>query len=116
MLQQERFKDLNLRRGQLSILNFSLHEEKQDLLPHLYHYLPKYTRPDGDQCNRYSGLRGVARIAAAMATDLAAPDGHKWPRCAVRTAPGEDVPIGGLHDSKDMSRALVGHGDAVRTC
>lgn len=56
-------------------------------------------------------LRVVTGIASTMATDLAAPDCHKRTRVAVGTAPCQDVPIGGLDDGKDVTRALVGHGD-----
>lgn len=52
----------------------------------------------------------VAGIASTMATDLAPPDRDKWTRVAVGAAPCQDVAIGGLHDGKDMSGALVGHG------
>lgn len=52
---------------------------------------------------------GVACIAATVATDLAAPDCHKGTRIAVRTAPGENIPIGSLDNGKNMTGALVGH-------
>lgn len=51
----------------------------------------------------------MARIAAAMATDLAAPDSNKRPGVAVRAPPGKDIAVGGLHNGKDMARALVSH-------
>lgn len=51
----------------------------------------------------------VASVAATMATGLAAPDGHEGTGVAVGTAPSQDITIGGLDDSKDMTGALVGH-------
>lgn len=51
----------------------------------------------------------MAGIAAAMTTDLAAPDGNKRPGVAVGASPGKDVAVCGLHDCKDMTRALIGH-------
>lgn len=51
----------------------------------------------------------MAGIAATVAADLAAPDGHEWTRAAVGAAPGQDVAVGGLHDGEHMPRALVGH-------
>lgn len=65
-------------------------------------------------CNhRHLRFSGVACVTATVATDLAAPDGHKRSRIAVGTAPGQDIPIGGLHDGEYMSGALIGHVDAV---
>lgn len=54
----------------------------------------------------------VAGIAARMAAELAAPDGHEGARVAVGAAPGEDVAIGGLHNGEDVAGALVCHGDS----
>ena len=65
---------------------------------------------------RHLRFSGVACVTATVATDLAAPDGHKRPRIAVGAAPSQDIPIGGLHDGEDMSRALVGHFDAISDC
>lgn len=45
----------------------------------------------------------VAGVAATVAADLAAPDGHEGTRVAVRTAPCQDVAIGGLDDGKDVT-------------
>lgn len=67
-----------------------------------------------DPCRLRFG--GVACVTATVATDLAAPDGHKRSRIAVGTAPGQDIPIGGLHDGEYMSGALVGHVGAVPDC
>ena len=44
-----------------------------------------------------------------MATDLAAPDGHKGARVAVGAAPRQDVAVGCLHNGEDVAGALVGH-------
>lgn len=51
----------------------------------------------------------MAVVAPAVVANLAAPNGHEWARIAVGATPGEDVPVGGLHNGEDMSRALVGH-------
>ncbi|KAJ5267250.1 hypothetical protein N7478_010058 [Penicillium angulare] len=54
----------------------------------------------------------VAGIAATIATDLAAPDGYEGARVAARAAPSQDVPVGGLDDYKNVTRALVCHYDS----
>jgi hypothetical protein len=53
---------------------------------------------------------GVTVIAAIVATDLTAPDGHKGARIAVGAAPGENVAVGPLHNGEDVPGALIGHG------
>lgn len=56
----------------------------------------------------------MASVAATMATGLAAPNGHKGTGVAIGTPPSQDVAISGLDDSKDVTRALVGHFEFKR--
>lgn len=52
----------------------------------------------------------MAAIAAAMSTDLAAPDSHEGARVTVGATPRQDVAISSLDDGKFVTGALVGHG------
>ena len=56
---------------------------------------------------------GVARVAATVVTDLAAPDGDKRTGVAVRASPGKDIPVCCLYNDENVTRALVGHFDAM---
>jgi hypothetical protein len=55
----------------------------------------------------------VAGIAATVATDLAAPDGHEGSGVAIRAPPCQDVAIRRLNDGEDVTGALVGHDGSI---
>jgi hypothetical protein len=56
----------------------------------------------------------VAGITTTMATGLAAPDSDERTGVAIGTTPSENIAIGSLDDSKDVTGALVGHVEGFK--
>lgn len=55
----------------------------------------------------------MACVAPTVATHLAAPDRDEGPGVAIRAPPCQNIAIGGLDDSENVTGALVGHFDVV---